>query len=100
MNVSMQIVQFIPRNIAYNIINTYSTFCLRNIIYFRNLEEETGDEVTGDKKENIAEFEENRRHYELLATTLITCWTKLSADSMNVSDWDILGDRADGIAIV
>ncbi len=100
MNVTMHLVQFIPRNIAYNIINTYSTFCLRNIIYFRNLEEETGDEATGDKKENIVEFQEMRRHYELLAATLITCWTKLSSDRIDVSDWDIFDDRADGIAIV
>lgn len=96
----MHLVQFIPRHIAYKIISTYSTFCLRNITYFRNLEEETGDETTGDKKENIVEFEENRRHYELLAATLITCWTKLGSDSMDPSDWDVFNDRLDGIAIV
>ena len=100
MNAAMHLVQFIPRDIAYKVINTYSTFCLRNIIYFRNLEEETGDAATGDKKENIVEFEESRRHYELLAATLITCWTKLGSDSMDASDWDIFDDRADGIAIV
>lgn len=100
MNAAMHLIQFIPRDVAYKIINSYSTFCLRNIIYFRNLEEETGDDATGDKKENIVEFEENRPHYELGAATLITCWTKLSSDSMHASDWDIFGDRADGIAIV
>jgi hypothetical protein len=96
----MYIVQFIPLPIAFSIINEYSTFCLRNITYFRNLEEQYDDQVTGDKKENIVEFQENLRHYELLATTLITCWTKLSSDSLDVSGWGIFGDRANGIAIV
>jgi len=96
----MHIVQFIPHGIAFSIINEYSTFCLRNITYFRNLEEQYDDKVTGDRKENIVEFQENRRYYELLATTLITCWTKLNSDSLNASDWGIFDDRANGIAIV
>ena len=96
----MYIVQFIPLDIAFSIINEYSTFCLRNITYFRNLEEQYDNKVAGDKKENIVAFQENRRYYELLAATLITCWTKLSSDSLNPSDWDIFDDRADGIAIV
>ncbi len=96
----MYIVQFIPLQFAFSIINDYSTFCLRNITYFRNLEEKFDDKVTGDKKENIVEFRENRRRYELLAATLITCWTKLSSYSLKASDWSIFDDRTDGIAIV
>ena len=96
----MYIVQFIPLDIAFSILNEYSTFCLRNITYFRNLEEQYDNKVTGDKKENIVEFHENRRSYELLAATLITCWTKLSSDCLNPSDWGIFDDRANGIAIV
>jgi hypothetical protein len=96
----MYIVQFIPLSKASSIINEYSTFCLRNITYFRNVEEQYGDKVRGDKKENIVEFQENLRHYELLAATLITCWTKLSSNSLNTSDWGIFDDRTDGIAIV
>jgi len=97
----MYIVQFIPLDIAFSIINEYSTFCLRNITYFRNLlEEQCGNKVAGDKKESIVEFQENRRSYELLAATLITCWTKLVSDSPYASDWGIFDDRANGIAIV
>lgn len=96
----MYIVQFAPLHIAFSILNEHSTFCLRNIIYFRNLEEQYGNKVTGDKKESIVEFQENRRYYELLAATLITCWTKLSSDSINASDWSIFDDRVDGVAIL
>lgn len=96
----MYIVRFISLPIAFRVINEYSTFCLNNITYFRNLEEQHADNVAGDKKENIVEFQENRRSYELLAATLITCWTKLRRDCLTASDWDIFGDRADGIAIV
>jgi hypothetical protein len=96
----MYIAQFIPCHIAYSVINDYSTFCLRNILYFRNLEEQDSDPIIGDKKECIVEFQENRRKYELLATTLISCWMKLSNDSVLSSDWSIFADRRDGIAIV
>lgn len=97
---TMHLIKFISRDVAYKMINSYSTFCLNNITYFRNLEKDTGDETTGDTKENIVEFQENRRHYELIAATLITCWTKLGTESMDPSDWDIFSDRLDGIAIV
>lgn len=97
---TMYIAQFIPRPIACSIINDYSTFCLRDILYFRNLEEQDNDAIRGDNKENIVEFQENRRKYELLATTLISCWTKLSNDSILSSDWSIFADRRDGLAIV
>lgn len=96
----MYIAQFIPRHIARSVINEYSTFCLRNILYFRKLEEQDNDTIIGDKKENIVEFQENRGTYELITATLINCWTKLSGDSILSSDWNIFKDRADGIAIV
>lgn len=96
----MYIAQFIPRHIACSVINEYSTFCLRNMLYFRKLEEQDNDTIIGDKKENIVEFQETRGTYELIAATLINCWTKLSGDSILSSDWNIFKDRADGIAIV
>lgn len=96
----MYIAQFIPLPIAFSVINEYSTFCLRNIRYFRQLEDQDYDTIRGDRKENIVEFQENWRKYELLAATLINCWTKLNGDSILASDWNIFKDRADGIAIV
>lgn len=55
----MYIAQFIPLPIAFSVINEYSTFCLRNIRYFRQLEVQDYDTIRGDRKENIVEFQEN-----------------------------------------
>jgi len=96
----MKIAQFLPKDAAFSVINEYSTFCLRNVIYYRILEEHFRNNLIGDKKENIVEFRENRRNYELIATTLLSCWTVIENDEIHEEDWDIFNDRADGIAII
>ena len=96
----MKIAQFLPKYAAFSAINEYSTFCLRNVIYYRMLEEQNRDNLIGDKKENIVEFRENRRNYELIATTLLSCWTIIENDEIHEEDWNIFNDRTDGIAII
>lgn len=96
----MKIAQFLPKYAAFSVINEYSTFCLRNVIYYRILEEQHRDNLIGDKKENIVEFRENRRNYELIATTLLSCWTIIENDEIHEEDWNVFNDRTDGIAII
>ena len=96
----MKIAQFLPKDPAFSVINEYSTFCLRNVIYYRILEEQFRDNLIGDKKENIVEFKENRSNYELIATTLLSCWTIIENDEINEEDWNLFNDRDDGIAII
>lgn len=94
------IVRFVRFEDAKRVLSGYSTFVLHSSHYYRQLGYEKPDTVIGDINENIVKFEEGKRSRELLAATLLSCWTKLEGDHVSPSDWNILDDRADGIAVV
>jgi hypothetical protein len=96
----MRVVRFLTLDSALRVLSAYSTFAMQNVQYYVHLGFECGDGAIGDTQENRAAFEETRRHYELLAATLISCWTILDNGRFLAADWHLFNDRKNGIAIV
>ena len=95
----MKLVRFLKFADAKRVLNEHSTFALNSSLYYRQMGWENNDEI-GDKNENYVTFENIKRRYELLAATLLICWTELEGDEVPPADWNIFPDRKDGIAIV
>jgi hypothetical protein len=95
----MKIVRFLKFVDAKRVLSECSTFVLNSSLYYRQMGWENNDEI-GDKNENDVAFENNKRRYELLAATLLSCWTELGGDELPPADWELFSDRKNGIAIV
>jgi hypothetical protein len=95
----MKIVRFLKLADAKRVLSEYSTFALNSSLYYRQLGWESNDEI-GDKNENEVAFETSKHRYELLAATLLSCWTELDGDAVPPAEWELFSDRKNGIAIV
>ena len=83
----MEIVRFLKFADAKRVLSEYSTFALTNSLYYRQIGWENNDGI-GDKNENDVAFENNKSRWELLAATLLSCWTELDGDEVAPADWN------------
>jgi hypothetical protein len=100
---SMRLVRFLTFADAKRVLSEYSSFCLCSTLYYWQQGWENPNSSIGDTHKNIVKFVENgqvTKHCELLAATLISCWTILDQQPVGDDDWRLYPDRQDGIAIV
>lgn len=92
-----KIVQYLPFEAAKSVLSENSTFCLKSLRYYRELEEYTQDSSVADKSESEQYFEGDGNHTFNPNSVLVTCWSVLKEESM---DWAMCPHKSQDVAIV
>lgn len=101
----MYIFQYIPNWVTKYVLSSNSTFCLKSLSYYRELEDSDNNDIS-DSWENKAEFHKQMEEYFNNAATLISCQSISSSNNNPEPNWNIFKklfkseERLNGIAIL
>lgn len=100
----MYIFQYIPNWATKYVLSLNSTFCLKSLRYYRELEDSDNNGIS-DSWENKAEFHKQMQEYFNNTATLVSCWSVSSSNKDPVPNWKVFKElfgvkQSNGIAIL
>lgn len=92
----ISVVRYVDLSAAKSIISANSTFLLRSLQYYQDLEILSNDKTRGDRKEGEVEFSDGSGSSWNPQDWLISCWSKYEGGELN---WESI-DKKNCLAIV
>jgi len=86
----ISIVRYVGSNAAKSIISANSTFLLRSLQYYQDLEILSNDKTRGNRKEGEVEFSDGSVSSWNPQSWLISCWCKYEVAELN---WELFDDN-------
>jgi len=87
----ISIVRYVGSNAAKSIISANSTFLLRSLQYYQDLEILSNDKTRGDRREGEVEFSDGSVSSWNPQSWLISCWCKYEVAELN---WELFDDNS------